>query len=135
VREILWLETEGVIIEASHHIAPTSGFYRMTSLDREAQWAAMSAKDATYGVPKADVLIRSHVHYFGHVEHASKTIVTTPCWQLQTRFMRKNSNHRMHPNIGGIFLEIDGEAKLRGEAPCQIRKELYHLPPVQVTQL
>jgi len=134
-REVLWLKTEEVIIEAAHHITPSQGFYRLTSLDREGQWSSMSGKDSTKGVPKADLLIRSHVHYFGIAEHASKQIVTTPCWELQTRYMRKNSVHRMHPDIGGIKVEIDGKAKKRGEAPCRIIKELYDLPPAPITSL
>lgn len=134
-REVLWLDIDGVIIEAAHHIAVSTGFYRLTALDREGQWSAMSSKDATKGVPKADLLIRSHVHYFGLAEHASKKIVTTPCWQLQTRYMRKNSVTRMLPDIGGLLIEIDPTAKERGEDPCHVRKELYRLPPVAVTKL
>jgi hypothetical protein len=134
-REVLWLEVEGIILEAAHHISASTGFYRMTALDREGQWSAMAAKDATKGIPKSDLLIRSHVHYFGHSEHSSKQIVTTPCWQLQTRFMRKNSTTRMLPDIGGLLLEIDGEAKSRGESACRVIKELYSLPPVQTTHL
>lgn len=133
-REVLWLDVEGVIVEAAHHISVSTGFYRLTAHDREGQWSSISAKDATKGVPKSDLLIRSHVHYFGHAEHASKHIVTTPAWQLQTRYMRKNSVHRMHPDIGGLFIKIDGERKLKGESPCLIRKELYPLPPVPVTK-
>lgn len=134
-REILWLETEGAIIEASHHIACTSGFYRLTALDREGQWSAIAGKDASKGIPKADVLIRSHVHHFARGEHASKDMFSTPCWQLQTRFMRKNSNHRMHPDIGGILITLDGEAKDRGENPCHVTKKLYRLPAVMPTKL
>jgi hypothetical protein len=134
-REVLWLEVEGVILEAAHHIAVAAGFYRLTPLDREAQWSAISAKDASKGVPKSDLLIRSHVHTYSYGEHASKQIVTTPCWQLQTRYMRKQSVHRMHPDIGGIFITVDGEAKARGNAPCLIQKELYKLPAVPITSL
>jgi len=134
-REVLWLNVDGVIIEAAHHIAVSVGFYRLTALDREGQWSAISAKDETKGVPKSDLLIRSHVHYFGHAEHASKQIVTTPCWQLQTRYMRKNSVHRMHPDIGGLFIEVDPAAKERGTASCRIQKELYKLPPIAITRL
>lgn len=134
-REVLWLAIEGVVIEAAHHISGATGFYRLTSLDREAQWSALSAKDATKGVPKVDLLIRSHVHNFAYGEHASKQIVTTPCWQLQTRYARKHSVHRLHPDIGGILLEVDGEAKKKGSAPCQLIKELYSLPPVPITSL
>jgi len=134
-REVLWLTVEGVIIEAAHHISGTTGFYRLTGVDREAQWSAMSAKDATKGVPKSDVLIRSHVHFYGLGEHASKQIFTTPCWKLQDSYARKHSVHRFHPDIGGVMLEIDGEAKKRGNAPCRVIKELYSLPPVKLTSL
>ena len=134
-REILWLNVDGVIIEAAHHISVAQGFYRLTPLDREMQWSAMSAKDSTQGVPRIDLLIRSHVHYFSMGEHASKQGITTPCWQLQTRYMRKHSTTRMLPNIGGVFLEVDSEAKKRGEAPVKIIKELYSLPPIAATRL
>lgn len=134
-REVLWLNVDGVVIEAAHHIATNTGFYRLTALDREGQWSAISGKDESKGVPKADLLIRSHVHYFGYGEHASKQMITTPCWQLQTRYMRKNSVHRMHPDIGGVMVEVDSAAKERGNAPCRIIKELYKLPPVGMTRL
>lgn len=134
-RETLYLSVEGVVLEAAHHISVSTGFYRLTALDREMQWSAMSAKDAMQGVPKVDLVIRSHVHYFSMGEHASKQGLTTPCWQLQTRYMRKNSTTRMLPNIGGLLLEIDGDAKRRGEAPVRIVKELYSLPALQVAEL
>jgi len=134
-REILWLNVGGVVIEAAHHISTSTGFYRLTSLDREMQWSAITAKDTSKGVPKVDLVVRSHVHSFSAGEHASKQGVTTPCWQLQTRFMRKNSTTRMLPDIGGIFLDIDPSAKRHGEPPIQIIKELYNLPPVEVASL
>lgn len=134
-REVLWLDVDGVIFEAAHHITVNQGFYRLTAIDREGQWSAISAKDASKGVPKSDILIRSHVHYFSYGEHASKQMLTTPAWQLQTRYMRKNSVHRMHPDIGGLIISVDAAAKERGESPCHVRKEMYRLPPVAVTKL
>lgn len=135
VREVLWLNIEGVIVEAAHHIGVSQGFYRLTQFDKEMQWSAMAAKDDTKGIPKADLLIRSHVHNFQHAEHASKQGLVTPCWQLQTPFMRKNSTYRMLPDIGGVFIEVDGSAKKRGKPPCRILKELYPLPPVEIAKL
>jgi hypothetical protein len=135
VREVLWLDVDGVIIEAAHHIGVSQGFYRLTQLDKEMQWSAMAAKDNTKGVPKADLIIRSHVHNFQSAEHASKQGIVTPCWQLQTSFMRKNSTYRMLPDIGGVFIEVDGKAKAKGRPPCRILKELYPLPAVEVTKL
>ncbi len=135
VREVLWLNVEGVIIEAAHHISVPTGFYRLTPLDREGQWSAIAGKDSSKGIPKSDLLIRSHVHFYSYGEHASKQLLTTPAWQLQTRYMRRQSVHRMHPDIGGVFIEIDGDAKARGEEPCRITRELYALPQVEVTIL
>ncbi|RPH38317.1 hypothetical protein EHM92_00100 [bacterium] len=135
VREALWLDIGGVIIEAAHAIGGTQGFYRATQTDREMQWSAMSGKDATKGVPKADLLIRSHVHHFIAVSHASKQGVICPCWQLQTKYARKNSLHRMHPDIGGLFVYVDPWRKRRGEPPCLVVQRLYDLPAVPVTKL
>jgi hypothetical protein len=134
-KEVLWLDVEGVIIEAAHHIGVTQGFYRATQLDKEMQWNAMTGKDPSKGVPRADLIVRSHVHYFNEVGHASKQGFTNPCWQLQTRFMRKNSVGRMLPDIGGVFLEIDGAAKLDGRRPVTIIPEIYRLPPLEVSKL
>jgi hypothetical protein len=135
-REVLWLDAEGVILEATHHPAGSStGFYRMTVLDRDAQWSAMAAKDATKGIPKAELLIRSHLHFFGNLEHESKQVLQLPCWKLGDRHSRKSGLHRFIPSIGGVFIEVDGTAKSRGEAPCTVRKELYSLPPVKVVKL
>lgn len=134
VREVLWLDIDGVIVEASHHIGVTQGFHRLTALDSEMQWSAMTAKDESKGIPKADLIIRSHVHNFQHAEHASKHGVVTPCWQLQTTFMRKKSTYRMLPDLGGLLIEVDGAAKKRGESPVDIHKELYPLPAVKLTK-
>lgn len=131
-REVLDLEINGVIINAAHHISPTAGFYRATASDREGQWSALAGKEGKS--PKADVCVRSHVHYFVHVEHASKHIVVTPCWQLQTRFMRKNSVYRMLPDIGAMWLEVYPAAKARREDPIVVRKRLYDLPPFVTTK-
>lgn len=132
-REVLWLEVEGCILEAAHHISGGTGFYRATAMDRELQWSAMSGKDASKGVPKVALTIRSHVHNYNDVGHATKQGFTTPCWQLQTRHARKASVHRLHPDIGGVFIWVDGTKK--GKRPCRFEPEIYDLPPVSVTSL
>jgi len=134
-KEALDLSVEGIIINCAHHISVASGFYRLTAIDREMQWAAMTGKDASKGIPKADLIVRSHCHHYTRGEHPSKDGFTTPCWQLQTRFMRKGSHYRMLPDIGYVLVEVDGAAKEKGEEPCQIRKHIYRLPPAPVTML
>lgn len=135
VREVLWLYIKGVIIEVAHAIGGATGFYRATNLDRELQWSALSGKDETKGVPKADLLVRAHRHYFMTLGHASKQGVILPCWQLQTKYARRDSVHRFHPDIGGVFVIVTPAAKERGEPPCEIIQQLYDIPPVPLTRM
>lgn len=132
-KEILDLEIEGVIINIAHHIDGTGGIYRATAADREGIWSALAGKEGKS--PKADVVIRSHVHSFVHVEHESKHIVVTPCWELQTRYARHKSAYRLIPSIGGIFLHIDGDLKKRGLDPCRVEKRIYPLPAIKPVKL
>jgi hypothetical protein len=132
-REVLDLEVDGVVINFAHGISASGGLYRATAPDREGVWSALAGKEGR--APRADCVVRSHVHTFVHVEHATKHIVVTPCWQLQTRFMRKNSVYRMMPDIGLIFIWVHGEAKKKREDPIHIDKILYDLPSRKPTRI
>ena len=131
-REVLDLDVSGVILNFAHHISVMSGLYRATAPDREAVWSALAGKEGK--MPKADALVRSHVHIFVHVEHATKHALITPAWQLQTRFMRKNSVYRMLPDLGYVWLEVEPQAKAQREDPIIVRKWLYDLPPFVTTK-
>jgi hypothetical protein len=132
-REVLDLEIDGVVCNFAHGISVSGGLYRATSPDREAVWSALAGKEGK--MPRADALVRSHAHYFVHVEHQTKHAVICPAWQLQTRFMRKNSVYRMIPDIGAILLWIDGEAKRRREDGVFVEKILFDLPKIGTTKL
>jgi hypothetical protein len=129
-REVLDLDIGGVILNFAHHIGVSGGLYRTTALDREGVWAALAGKEGR--VPKADVLIRAHAHYFAHVEHSTKHIVINPCWQLQTRYMRRHSVYRMLPDIGGTVIRIANDASPGGDR-LKIEKHLYPLPEYRPT--
>ncbi|KKL98144.1 hypothetical protein LCGC14_1827390 [marine sediment metagenome] len=126
-REVLDLEINGVILNFAHHLGGMSGLYRATSPDREALWSALAGKEGK--APKADCLVRGHLHHFVHVEYPTKHILINPCFQLQTRFMRKRSVYRMIPDLGSTWLKIDPKAKERREDPIIVRKLFYDLPP------
>ena len=132
-KEVLDLDVDGVVIDFSHGISVSGGLYRAVAIDREALWSALEGKEGS--APKADVIVRGHAHYFVHVEHVSKHGLILPAWQLQTSYMRKNSRYRMTPNIGAVVLEIDGEAKKRGDDPCRVLKRIYKLPVQRPTRL
>ncbi len=133
--EVLDLEPIGTntIINFAHGTSVATGFYRTTPADREGIWSALAGKEGK--MPKADAVVRAHAHNFVHVEHASKHIVIGPCWQLQTRYMRRHSVYRMIPDIGVFLLHVDGKAKLDGRDPIRVEKILYDLPPMETVKL
>lgn len=132
-KEVLDLDIQGVVIDVSHGISVSGGLYRAVAIDREALWSAIAGKMGK--APKADILVRGHAHYFVHVEHPTKHALILPAWQVQTSYMRKNSRYRMIPDLGAVVLNIDPEAKKRGDDPCYVQKRIYDLPAQKLTRL
>lgn len=133
VRESLDLDVDGVVLNFAHHIGVTGGIYRGTAIDREALFAALAGREGKY--QRSDCIVRSHAHFFYHAELPHRHAVITPCWQLQTQYMRRRSLYRMLPDIGGIILLIDPEAKKQKEDAVTVKKVLFPLPPTKVTKL
>lgn len=132
-REALDLEVDGVILNFSHGISVSAGLYRATPPDREAVWSALAGKVGK--AARADCVVRAHAHHFVHVEHPSKHCYINPCWQLQTRFMRKNSSYRMLPDIGCTWINVSGQDKREGVDPCHVEKRIYPLPEPRIAHL
>ena len=127
------LDIDGVVLNFLHGIGVGGGLYRATSMDREAMWSALAGKEGR--AVKADCLIRSHAHYFLHLEFGSKHGVVNPCFQLQTDYALKSSQYRMLPEIGNTIIRVDPEAKRNGEDPIHVEKFLYKLPVPKATRL
>lgn len=132
-KEVLDLDVRGVVVNFMHGIGVSAGLYRATAPDREGVWSALAGKEGK--VPKADCVVRGHAHYFVHVEHENKHVVVLPCWELQTRYMRKGSRYRMLPSIGAAFIDVCPEEKERGDDPIHVRKVLYKLPQQKIARL
>jgi len=132
-KDVLDLDVEGIALNFHHEISVTQGLYLATSPDKEALFSAVAGKAGK--AAKSDALIRSHVHYFVHVEHANKHIFVTPCWQLQTGYMRRKSVYRMIPDIGFLLLLVNPNIKRDDwEDPIGIAKHIYPLPRAKVTK-
>lgn len=125
-KEVLDLSWDGVNFNFAHAISVSSGLYRETAPGREGVWSALSGKSGK--LPHADVITRSHAHYFVHVEHESKNIAITPCWQLQTRYMRRHSVYRMVPSVGLVFWRVWRAGSQVGDSRVELKKILYPLP-------
>jgi hypothetical protein len=120
------LEIGDVILNFLHEIPGGVGFYRGTAMDREMLWSAIAGKAGKSLV--ADHVHRAHLHYFVHIEHASKHGVINPCWQLTSAYAMRKSAYRMQPDIGFTVIYVDETAKSRGVDPIKVEKYLYPLP-------
>ncbi len=125
-KEVCGVSFDSVNVNLAHHVSGGSGFIKASGIDRELLWSAIAgAEDKAL---KADLLVRSHLHYFIHLEKPTQHAVITPCWQLQTRFMRKRSVYAMRPDVGALIAHLDGDEKVAGRDPILISKMLYPLP-------
>lgn len=75
-----WFEVNGVIIDAKHKVGSSVIPHgRLTSLAREVLW---NREWTLRGLQlKADILLRSHVHYYEEIYHDQCRAATTPCLQ------------------------------------------------------
>jgi hypothetical protein len=131
-KEVLDLDIDGVILNFAHHLGGGAGFTRSGNLDAEALWCQITASKGQ-SVP-ADLIVRSHLHYYMHVEHTSRHAVLCPCWQIQTRFARHRSAYKLMPDIGALIIHVNPEAKRRGLDPIAFTKLLYKLPTPKVSK-
>ena len=81
---------------------------RETPLGGELRAAVMSTERRE----RPDVIIRSHVHYFVHVEHSRMHGFATPGFQLKTAFMNRNSVYKGFPDVGGFWFAVDDESRM-----------------------
>jgi len=96
---------DGKILNVKHHPEGSAALYVGTVQDREAIWAVIA--EQLNGLPRANFLVRSHLHFFGRLDSMGKTHILTPCFQLASAYARKQRYYRWHPVIGGILLRYD----------------------------
>lgn len=75
-----WLDVNGLVFDIKHHLGssgiPTG---RHSASAREGLWNDLWSLSKMQ--PKADVIIRSHVHYYTHCANSSKLCMTLPALQ------------------------------------------------------
>jgi len=74
------VEINGKVFNFRHHVGSSTVPYgRATQVKKERLWNQLWAERGEY--PKADVIIRSHVHYFDYSGNADYLAMTTPALQ------------------------------------------------------
>jgi hypothetical protein len=130
VRRTLRLQTGKSVITFHHEVSFSGGFVKSASLEKELLSDLIA--HATHGWITSDAQIRSHCHYFRYVGTPSKLAMVTPCWQLQTDFVTKNSPNKTIPDIGAVVLTIDDNLKEQGVCPIGFTEYLYKHPQPEI---
>lgn len=80
--------------------------YKSTAMEREMQFSSMLSETA-------DVIVRSHAHFYGFVQLATdgivQTSVSTPAWKMQGHYERTSlSPNRLYSSkLGMVVLEVE----------------------------
>ncbi len=103
-----FVECYGKLFNFSHHVGFNKwAAYRTTAIARE--MAGMHfEKDKLH---PADVIVRSHVHYFVHVEFVNTHGFTTPAWKFPDSHLFRGGVAGTTPDIGSVevIVEPNGE--------------------------
>lgn len=68
-----------------------------------------------------DVLIRSHTHYFVHVEFSAQHGVVSPAWKFPDSHLFRGGLGGTYPSIGAIEITVENESS---GADIDIKKHL-----------
>lgn len=104
-----WIDVNGCVFDFKHFISGSVVPYgRRTAPERDALWNQLWSLDDMQ--PRANVIVRSHVHYFGYSGDARKLVLTTPGLQgFGSKF-----GVRMYSglvDIGLVSFDIDDDGR------------------------
>jgi hypothetical protein len=80
-----WIDAEGVIIDCRHHVSSSIIPHgRYTAMARQALWNSLWAEREMQ--PKANIIVRSHRHFYAHCGDMMWLGLSTPALQAWTKF-------------------------------------------------
>jgi hypothetical protein len=83
-----WIDCEGVIFDVRHKVSSSVIPHgRNTGPNRAALWNSLWAERGIQ--PRAQVIVRSHVHYHVYSGDARRLVITTPALQAWTKYGSK----------------------------------------------
>ena len=117
IYETLRLEAGGVKFNFRHVVGRSDIPYGQgTQVQKEIVREQLNA--LAEGYDEASIMVRSHVHYFHHVETSRAHAFTTPAWELPNPDSDGNIYARklrtLYYDMGAVLIEVsDGEATIR----------------------
>ena len=103
-----WLDVNGVVFDIKHHVGGSSIPHgRGTSIAKEWLWSTLWA--AHDEQPKADVVVRSHVHYHYFCGDGDFLAMTLPALQGKgSKFGARRCSNTVHFGLVWFDIEDDG---------------------------
>lgn len=99
-----WVDVNDLIFDMRHFVTRSIIPHgRLTSPLREQLWNLLWAEAAGY--PKADIILRSHVHYHVDGQSMGKRVFTTPALQLHTKYGTRQATGIVH--IGLLSFDVE----------------------------
>lgn len=101
-----WYDAGGIIIDCKHKVSSSIIPHgRHTGPARDALWNALWAERELQ--PRAQIFIRSHVHYHTYCGDPRQLIMTTPCMQAHTKYGSRQCVGVI--DLGFIVIDIEEE--------------------------
>lgn len=107
----IWFDADGVIFDCRHKVSSSVIPHgRFTAPQRAGLWNVLWAEKGIQ--PNAQVIIRSHVHYFTAAYTSQKLVITTPALQTHSNYGSRECDGTN--DIGFIsFIVEDGIPKMK----------------------
>ena len=103
------LELNGKHFNFTHHVGFNKwAAYRTTALAREMAGLVFDRDK----IGRADVIVRSHVHYFVHIEFVHTHGVCTPAWKFPDSHLFRSGVAGTTPDIGTVEFIIESNGKI-----------------------
>jgi hypothetical protein len=112
VDNYIFFDIYGRLFNAVHAISFNKWFaYKTTSIGRELAEMEFS-RDKWYASDKnLDVIIRSHTHYFVHIEFSNSHGIVSPAWQFPNSFQFRQGL-ASYPSVGSVKITIETNGDL-----------------------
>ena len=128
IRSQLWVDVEGTCFDFKHHVGgSTIPHGKGTPISKERLWNFLWTEHGEQ--VKADVLVRSHVHYYYYCGEISWLAMTTPALQGQgSKFGARRCSG--HVDFGVVRFDVDKEGYSWG--PHSTVAESQKRKPIQL---
>jgi hypothetical protein len=94
------------------HYASEALVYPETAMGQDIRFFEQAVAEGK--VPKVDIIIRAHTHFFSEVHTSNMRAIRLPCWQCFIAYDRTMKKYpKLQPDIGGVVFLFDDESRLR----------------------